>query len=123
LLSVQKKGYIDFLKSFNFFVSIFVYKDKQLRKRVFHNIIKNIKNMIKFKKFSKIETQLTNTIQKIIKGSSIPIIKKVLKLLMRLYYKRIWYSKKLINLIASGMTVKDQNINLLVARFLISTTE
>lgn len=79
--------------------------------------------MIKFKKFSKIETQLTNTIQKIIKGSSIPIIKKVLKLLMRLYYKRIWYSKKLINLIASGMTVKDQNINLLVARFLISTTE
>lgn len=111
------------MKSFNFFTSIFAYKDKQIRKRVFYNIVKNIKNLIKLKKFGKIETPLVNHIRKIISGSSVTIAKRILKLLMRIYYKRIWFSKKLINLIAFGINVKDQKVNLMVARFLISTAE
>ena len=42
---------------------------------------------------------------------------------MRLYYKRIWFSKKLINLVALGIDNPDQKVNIMVARFMISTAE
>ena len=45
--------------------------------------------------------------------------KRVLKFLMRLYYKHIWDSKKLVNLIASCMKIKNEKCNLMVAKFLI----
>ena len=123
LLIVQKKGYIDFLKSFHFFIKIFGYKDKKLRKLVFYYFLKNIKKMQKKKVFSKIETPLITIVRKIIDESSDKIAKRLLRLLMRLYYKQIWTSKKLVNVIAESIKLKDQKTNLITARFLISTAE
>lgn len=123
LLIVQKKGYIDFLKSFNFFIKIFGYKDKKLRKLVFYYFLKNIKNMQKKKVFGKIESPLINIIRKILDESSNKIAKRLLRLLMRLYYKATWTSKKLVNVIAESIKLKDQKTNLMTARFLISTAE
>lgn len=47
------------------------------------------------------------------------MIKRILKFLMRLYYKRIWATKKLVNLIAQCMKIKNEKCNLMVAKFLI----
>ncbi len=90
---------------------------------VFFHILKKIKILVKKKKFSKIETSLVIILQNLIRDSDIVITKRIIKLLMRLFYKRIWTSKKIVNLIASSMESKDQKLNLMVSRFMIQTAE
>lgn len=47
----------------------------------------------------------------------------MIKMLIRIYYKNVWTSKKLINLLARGNELKDQKVNQMVSNFLISSSE
>lgn len=123
LIIIKKKGFIDFMKSFEFFANIFGLQDKPLRKLVFHHFINHISNMSKKKLLPKIETPFLMLLQRIFDNASSEILRRLIKVLIKLYYKTIWTSVKIVNLIASRITTKDQKITLLVAKFLINTTE
>ncbi len=123
LIIIKKKGYIDFLKSFEFFANIFGLQDKPLRKLVFHHMINHISNMSKKKLLAKIETPFLMLLTKLFDNSSPEILRRLIKIFVKLYYKNIWTSSKVVNLIASRINTKDQKISLLVAKFLINTTE
>lgn len=123
LIIIKKKGYIDFLKSFEFFSNIFGLQDKPLRKLVFHHLINHISNMSKKKLLAKIETPFLMLLQRVFDNASPEILRRLIKVFIKLYYKTIWTSPKIVNLIASRITTKDQKITLLIAKFLINTTE
>lgn len=45
LIMIKKKGFIDFLKSFEFFVDLFGLSDKAVRKAVFNHFIDYITSL------------------------------------------------------------------------------
>lgn len=90
---------------------------------VFYSLLINIKVKVLKKKWKKLENPVAVKLEKIINDSNLKVARRIIKLLMRLFYKRIWYSKKIINLIAGSMKLNDHKVNLLAARFLISTAE
>jgi len=89
-------------------MKVFELKDKKLRLLIFQTIINNIDTMVKTNKFNNIETQLINLLNKLFSEGSDEMSRRILKMLIRLYYRHLWTSKKLINLIAMQIERKDQ---------------
>ena len=123
IIVIQKKGFIDFLKSIPFYTKLFDIKDKKLRKMLSAHIVNFIKSYSKKKKLSKIEGTFARQLSDLFKTSSIDIIRVWIKILMRLYIKRIWISAKLVNLIAEQIYSPNAKTSFLVAKFLMATTE
>ena len=123
LIIIKKKGFIDFLKSIEFFVDLFNLSDKSVRKIVFAHFIDYITSLSKNKKLSKIETKLIIAFQGFFETKPLLVVKRILKVLIRLYFKNVWTNTKVVNVIATQVGVKDQKISMIVAKFLISTTE
>ena len=56
LLVVQKKGYVNFIDTLQFFVEIFGFPDKALRQLIFDHLFHYIKNLKRKKKLAGLET-------------------------------------------------------------------
>lgn len=123
ILLVQKKGYMNFLQTFEFFVRVFELPDKKLRQMVFHSLVVQVDTLVKTKAFFPMETRLVAILQKLIFEGREEFSRKVLKLLIRLYYKGVWKSNKLVNLIAGAIDLRDQKSSQMVANFLITSAE
>lgn len=123
LLVVQKKGFVDFLQSLEFFCGILGFPDKEVRKLVFGHLFHYVKNMVRKKKFGKMETLLSNKLRDILVNSPVEVQTKLLKLLIKLYSKGVWTNPKIVNIITILAEAKDHKVLHNVVRFLITTTE
>ena len=123
LIVIKKKGFINFFKSFDFFVSIFGYPDKQLRGLVFEHMASFLRSMSVKKDILKKESELLACFTKSLASSSPEIGRRLIKLLTKLYMTRVWCTVKSANLIASKIVSGDEKTSMMVARFLIASTE
>lgn len=123
LIVIKKKGFMDFYKSFNFFISIFGYSDKLLRNLVFDHFVSFMRSMSLRKELLKSETTLLNIFQTAMTTNPPEIVRRILKLLTKLYLTNVWATVKSANLIASKIISFDHKTSMMVARFLIASTE
>ena len=88
-------------------MSVFELSDKKLRQLVFNSMVTNVDTLMKTKQFFQMETEFIAKLGKMIFNESEDKARRVVKMLMRIFYKGIWNSKKLINLLARGIELKD----------------
>ena len=123
LIMIKKKGFIDFFKSFDFFINVFSFPDKQLRCLVFEHFSSYMKSMASRKQLLKNETRLLAIFQKTLLNGTAEIQRRVIKLLTKLYLTNVWTTVKSANLIANEIHSKDHKVAIMVAHFLIASTE
>lgn len=121
LLIIQKKGHMAFIPSLPFFLKLLGLEDKNVRKLIFNSLFFSIKLKQKSRKidFSALSAFLLRFLESCEKA----VRKRVLKLLIKLYDKKIWKDRKLVNMVANQIDSGDASCAFIVVKWLISSTE
>lgn len=123
LTILSKKGYWKCEESIKFYTKLLVLEDKNLRELVSKHIIYLVRKNDQSGKNSNIHRLLTNFFAKTIETGEDDLVRRVVKILISLYNKKIWRDKKSINIIGGATLAKGQKCVRIASKFFIETTE
>lgn len=123
LIILSKKGYWKCEEAIKYYTKLLLLEDKNLRELTSKHIVYLIRNNDHSGKSSSIHRELTNFFGKCIEEGEDELIKRVIKIMIALYKKKIWRDKKSINVIGNGTMSKGDSACKAACLFFIETTE
>lgn len=123
LTILSKKGFWKCEEAIKFYTKLLLLEDKNLRELAAKHIIYLIRKNDQAGKNSSIHRMLTNFFAKTIETGEDDLVRRVVKIMISLYNKKIWRDKKSINIIAGATLVKGEKCVRIACKFFIETTE
>ena len=123
LIILSKKGFWKCDDAIKFYTKLLNLEDKNLRELVAKHIIFLIKKHDRGGKVSVIHRTLTEHFSKCIKEGDDELGKRVVKIMMKLYAKKIWRDNKSINILAEAALGSYHKTVKLACIFFVETTE
>lgn len=123
LIILSKKGFFQVEEAIKFYTRLLMLQDKNLRELIHKHIIYLIKKHDFQGKNSSIHRTLIAYFQKVINEGEDDLVKRVIRILVSLYNKRIWKDTKTINVIAGSCMGTYSKAVKLATLFFIETTE
>jgi hypothetical protein len=123
LIILSKKGFWKVEEAIKFYTRLLMLQDKNLRELIHKHIIYLIKKHDFQGRNSSIHRTLVEFFQKVIIEGEDDLVKRVIKILITLYNKRIWKDTKTINVIGNACMGTYAGAVKLAGMFFVETTE
>lgn len=123
LIILSKKGFWKCEEAIRFYTKLLLLEDKNLRQLVSKHIVYLVRKNDHSGKNSSIHRNLTNFFAKTIESGEEDLVRRVVKILVSLYKKKIWRDKKTINILGNATMAKGDKSVKIACRFFIETTE
>jgi protein SDA1 len=123
LIILSKKGFWKCEEAVKFYGKLLLLEDKNLRELVSKHIVALIKKHDYQGKNSSIHRHLTDFFQKMITEGEDNLGKRLLRIMIRLYTKKIWRDNKMVNIIGNACLSTYHKTSKLACMFFMETTE
>lgn len=123
LIILSKKGFWKAEEAIKFYTRLLMLQDKNLRELLIKHIIYLIKKHDNLGRNSSIHRLLVEFFQKVIAEGEDELTKRVVRILVTLYNKRIWKDTKTINVLGNSCMATYQKTVKLGCMFFVETTE
>jgi len=123
LIILSKKGFWKAEEAIKFYTRLLMLQDKNLRELINKHIIYLIKKHDFQGRNSSIHRNLVNFFMQVINEGEDDLVKRVIRILISLYNKRIWKDTKTINVIGGACMGTYSKAVKLAGLFFIETTE